>query len=228
MKHLHAYRPLVTGLLFLFVHAAAQADDGFFGFGGGDEHTPSLTLRPADIALDVPTPAQGEDLTLLLAQAGSGNGLSAIKEKAARKFTAELQRVLYTHLQAFFDDEEVPLVQQNGFLTLHNFLDISVSKQLNNLQTSGDTEVEQGYVELSGDFHYRLDNTAGTALREQRIDIADLRVREKYQVKRSATGTATDTTDAAISRALEKMVKRLVDRVEDQLDADTLRELAAG
>lgn len=221
------YRSLAASLLFLFAHCTAAAEGGFLGFGG-NEHTPSLTLKPAEIALDAPTSIQGNDLALLLAQAGKGNSLTAMKEKASRKFSAELQRILYTQLQEFFDDEEVPLVQEGGFLTLRNYLDISIGKQLNNLKQDGNTEVEQGTIELSGDFHYRLDNPAGTPLREQHIDIGDLRVREKYRVKRGRDGNVDDTTDAAINRALTNLVKRLIDRVEDNLEADALRELAAG
>ncbi|WP_346838202.1 hypothetical protein [Microbulbifer sp. SAOS-129_SWC] len=214
---------LAAGLLFLFAQTASA---GMFGLGG-DEKNPSITLTPAEIALDVPMPVQGEDLSKLLAQTGSGNGLSALKEKAARKFTAELQRRLHTQLQARFTDEHVPLVQQGGNLMLRNFLDINVSKQLNNMQNSGGKQVEKGYVTLSGSFHLRLDNPTGTPLREQSVDIADLHVREKYQIERIAGSVGKDTTDDAISRALQEMVEELLDRTEDQLDADALRDLVS-
>jgi len=201
---------LAAGLLFLFTQSAAA---GMFGLGE-DEKNPSVTLTPAEIALDVPMPVAGEDLAKLLAQAGSGGGLSALKEKAARKFTAQLQRDLYAQLQEKLGDADVPLAQEGGNLTLRNFLDISVSKQLNNLQNSDGKQVEKGYVELSGDFRLRLDNPAGAPLREQHVDVADLHVREKYRIERSAKGTDSDTTDAAISRALQKMVERLLDRAD--------------
>lgn len=217
---------LASGLLFLIFSCSVSAEGGFLGFGGDEAETPSLTLVPAEIALDVPTPVQGEDLALLLAQAGSDNGLSAMKEKAARKFTARLQRELYVQLQAFFTDEEVPIVQQDGYLTLHNFLDISVGKKLNALKNTGGRQLERGTVELGGDYHYRLENPAGKPLREGRIDIAELRVREKYRVSRS-DGEVEDNTDAAIDEALAEMVERLLDRIEDDLEADELRALAA-
>lgn len=227
VHNLYVRRLIQVGLLFLCLNSSALAQGGFLGFGG-DEKPPSLTLAPAEIAVDVPTPVQGNDLALLLAQAGSGNSLSALKEEAARKFSAHLQREWHDRLQEFFVDEGVPLVQRDGFLTLHSFLDISVSKQLTDLKSSGSFEVERGTLELSGDFHYQLKNPAGAVLQDQRLDIADLRVREKYQVKTSlAGGGIEDSTDVAIERALAEMVQRLLDRIEDQLEADQLRELAA-
>lgn len=215
---------LAAGLLFLIASCGASAEGGFLGFGD-DGETPSLALVPAEIALDVPTPVQGDDLDLLLAQAGSGHGLSALKEKAAREFTAHLQRELYVQLQAFFTDEEVPVVQQEGYLTLHNFLDISAGKKLNDLKNSGGHQVERGILELAGDYHYRLENSAGEPLRERRIDIAELGVKKRYRVSRSG-GEVEDTTGEAIEMALTEMVERLLDRIEDDLEADELRELA--
>lgn len=225
MNKLSIRSRLASGLLLLVVSCGVSAQGGFLGIGG-DTATPSLALVPAEIALNMPTPVQGDDLAKLLAQAGSGNSLSALKEKAARKFTARLQRELYVELQAFFTDEEVPVVQQEGYLTLHNFLDISVGKKLNDLKNIGDRQVERGFLELSGDYHYRLDSQAGQPLRERRIDIAELGVREEYRVSRSG-GKTEDNTDAAIEEALTEMVERLLDRIEDDLEADELRELAA-
>ncbi|WP_346838200.1 hypothetical protein [Microbulbifer sp. SAOS-129_SWC] len=214
---------LAAGLLFLFTHTAAAA--GLFGFGGGDEKNPSIALTPAEIALNVPVPSQGEELVKLLANNGHANGLSALKDRAARKFTAELQRRLHAQLLQRFTDEEVPLVQQQANLTLRNFLDIRVNKELNDMQNADGKQVEKGYVTLSGNFRLRLDNPAGTPLREQSVDIADLHVREKYRIERMAGGISSDTTDDAISRALQEMVDDLLDRTEDQLDADALRSL---
>lgn len=226
MNKLSIRSRLSSGLLFLIFSCGVHAQGGFLGFGGDEREPPSLALVPAEIALDVPTPVQGDDLALLLAQAGSGNGLSALKEKAARKFSARLQRELYRQLQEFFTDEGVPLVQQDGYLTLRNFLDISVGKKLNDLKNTGGRQLERGTVELSGDYHYRLENPAGKPVREGRIDIAELGVAEKYRVSRSG-GEVEDNTDAAIDEALAEMVERLLDRIEDDLEADELRALAA-
>ncbi|WP_323846203.1 hypothetical protein [Microbulbifer magnicolonia] len=227
MNHLPLNRLLRIGLLYLCVHSDAFAQGGFLGIGGS-EQTPSLTLAPAKIAVDVPTPVQGNNLALLLAQAGSGNSLSALKEEAAQKFSAQLRRELHSALEKFFADEEVPLAQQGGQLLLHSAVDISISKQLRDLKNAEKYELERGTLELSGDFHYRLESAAGANLRERRIDIADLRVREKYQVKTPhGGGEAEDSTDQAIEAALVEMVRRLVDRIEDQLEAEQLRELAA-
>lgn len=220
-------RLMQIGLMLLCVNSAALAQDGFFGIGG-DKHTPSVTLAPAEIAVDVPTPVQGNNLALLLAQAGSGNGLSALKEEAAQKFSMRLQRELHTRLEEFFADEEVPLVRQDGMLTLYSYVDASVSKQLSDLKNSGKYELERGTVTLSGDFHYQLQNAAGSTVREQRVDIAELRVKEKYRVKTPlGGGEVEDTTDAAIEEALVEMVERILDRIEDELEPEQLRALAA-
>ncbi|AMX03879.1 hypothetical protein A3224_15940 [Microbulbifer thermotolerans] len=219
-------RLLQAGLLFLGLNSGAQAQ-GFFGFGG-DEQTPSLTLAPAQVAVDIPTPVQGNNLAVLLAQAGSDNSLSALKEAAARKFSDLLERKWRDRLQAFFADEEVPLVQRDGFLTMQSYLNVIVSKQLTDLKPSGDREVEWGLLELSGDFHYQLKNTSGELLHEELLKIADLRVQEKYRIETRRDGSKIeDTTDAAIERALEELVDRLQDRIEDNIEADQLREWAS-
>ncbi len=216
----------IASFLFFFANSAVYAQGGFLG-SGGDTTNPSLTLAPVEIVLNVPTPVNGNNLDLLLAR-GSGNSLSALKEQATRKFTAQLRSEWYDRLREFFVDEEVPLVQRDGFLTLHSFLDISVSTQLTDLKSSGNFEVERGTLKLSGDFHYQLKNPAGATLQGQSFDIADLRVQEKYLVKTpNGGGEVEDTTDAAIERALAKVVRRLLDRIEDQLEADQLREMAA-
>ena len=194
---------------------------------GDDAQTPSLTLAPAEVALDVPMPAQGNDLARLLAQSGSGNSLSKLKEESERKFSLQLQSEVYNQLRKYFADEEVPLVHSDGYLTLRSFFDISASKQLNELKNSGDVEIERGTLELSGDFHYQLLDSRGRALRERRIDIADLRVHEKYRIKTPHDGSnGEDTTEVAMAEALSEMVERLLDRIEDDLEADELRELA--
>jgi hypothetical protein len=204
---------------------ASHALQGFFGSGESD--APSLSIASTEIAMDVPVPMQGENLALLLAQAGQGGGLSELKESSVRKFSDYLRGELDTQLREHFDDEAVPLVEQKGFFTLRNFLDITVSKQLTDLRNASSYELERGTVELSGDFHYRLENVAGEAVREQRVDIAELRVREKYRVK-TATDDAKseDNTDEAIERALAQLVKRLLNRIEDNLEADELRKMA--
>ncbi|SHF29411.1 hypothetical protein SAMN04487965_1858 [Microbulbifer donghaiensis] len=227
MHYLSFFRPAQIGLLLLCINSAAIAQSGFFG-AGDDEYIPSLTLVPAEIAVDVPTPVQGNNLALLLAQADGGNSLSALKEQAAQKFSTRLQREYHSQLEEFFADEEVPLVQQNGMLSLRTSISLSVSKQLNDLKDSGKYELERGTLELSGDFHYRLQNAAGSTLSEQRIDIGSLRITEKYRVKTPHDGgEVEDTTNAAIEEALVEMVKRLLDRAEDQLEADQLQALAA-
>lgn len=220
-------RLMQVGLLTLCVNSAALAQGGFLGIGG-DKQIPSVTLAPAEVAVDVPTPVQGNNLALLLAQAGSGNGLSALKEEAGRQFSIRLQRELHGQLEELLADEGVPLVQQNGQLTLYSFFDVSVSKQLSDLKNSGKYELERGTLTLSGDFHYRLQNAAGTTAHEQRIDIAELRVKEKYRVKTPlGGGEVDDTTDAAIEEALVEMVERVLDRIEDELEPEQLRALAA-
>ncbi|MFC6633788.1 hypothetical protein [Microbulbifer taiwanensis] len=220
-------RLIQIGLLFLCFNSSASAQGGFLGIGG-DEQTPSLTLAPAQIAVDVPTPVHGNNLALLLAQAGSGNSLSALKEKAAQKFSDQLRRELHRRLEEFFADEEVPLLREGGLLTLHSFVDITVSKQLSDLKNSDRYELERGSLGLAGEFRYQLQNAAGQPLRERRIDIGELRVRENYRVKTPHDGgEVEDSTDEAITEALAEVVKRLQDRIEDQLEADTLRELAA-
>ena len=214
-------------LLSLGLHSAATAQEGFLGFGDGKD-APSVTLATTEITMDVPTPVQGNDLALLLAQASGSGGLSELKQQSAQKFSNYLRQELTTALEDFFADEKVPLVKQGGFLSLFNFAHVSISKQLNDLKNASNYELERGTLKLSGDFHYRLENLAGSSLREQRIDLADLRVRENYKVKTPhGEGEAEDTTDAAIEDALSEMVERIIDRIEDQLEADELRRLAA-
>lgn len=224
----HKLRGLaLCGLLSFGLHNPVTAQEGFLGFGGSQD-TPSISLAATQITMDVPTPVQGNDLAFLLAQAGGGGGLTELKQQAAQKFSAFLREELHRALRDYFADEKVPLVEQGGYLTLHNFAKVSVSKQLNDLKTSSNYELERGTLKLSGEFHYRLDNLAGNTLREQRIDLADLRVRESYKVKTPhGDGELEDTTDAAIEEALAEMVERIIDRIEDQLEADELRQLAA-
>ena len=224
----HTLRGLaLCGLLSFGLQNPVAAQEGFLGFGGSKD-TPSVTLATTEITMDVPTPVQGNDLALLLAQASGSGGLSELKQQSAQKFSNYLRQELTTALGDFFADEDVPVVKQGGFLNLFNFAHVSISKQLNDLKSSGDYELERGTLKLSGEFRYRLDNLAGTSLREQRIDLADLRVRENYKVKTPhGDGEIEDTTDAAIEEALAEMVERIIDRIEDQLEADELRRLAA-
>lgn len=228
VNHQSICRQIMAGLLLLYINSAAHALDGFLGMGGEAEETPSLTLTPAEITLHAPTPVQANALALLLAQADGGNSLSERKEKAEQKFAAYLNQVLEAGLQEYFADEEVPLVPQEGALRLHNYLDVSVGKQMTDLKSYDDYELERGILKVAGSFHYRLEDSSGKPLREQRINIADLKVQGKYRLKTSHINTESeDTTDAGIERALSEMVGRLLHRIEDDLEADELRKMAA-
>ena len=60
----------VTGVLVAAPLLSSQAlADGFFGIGGDKAAVPQITLARAEIAVDVPTPMQGNDFDALLAQA---------------------------------------------------------------------------------------------------------------------------------------------------------------
>lgn len=198
------------------------------GWFGSNAAPPSLTLAPAEIAINIPTPVQGRDLELLLSRAGGGKSLTELKTRAVHKFSELLRKELDTELREYFDSEEVPVVPQGGFLTLHNSLDIAVGRQLNDMETTADYELERGTLTLSGTFHYRLENNSGEALRERRLDIAELQVQEKYQVKTPLDGgEAENSTDQATEQALSKLVGQLLERIEDDLEADELRDMAA-
>lgn len=214
---------IVAGLMTFSCAAAAQS--GFLG----DGQTPTLHVTSADIAMDVPMPVSGANLSLLLADAGSGSSLSELKEAALQKYRRHLQGELSLQLNTFFADEEVPLVAREGQLTLQNRLDIKVIKHFSNLQRDGDYDLERGTVQLEGHFYYRLRDLSGRTLRERNLDIASLDVREAYRVRTSRSGeTAEDNTEEAIKRALAAMVEEILDRIDGELDAGELEDLAAG
>lgn len=222
-------RKLALASLFILSTApGVQAQDGFMGFGGNRE-IPTLNIVPADIAIDVPMPVNSANMALLLAQAGKGHDLSSMKDAALRKYHQHLQRELSTRLSEFFADEEVPLVDGRGMLSLENRLNIKVIKHLSDLQSEGDYDLEKGTVELSGIFYFRLHNYAGETLLEQSFDIAGLKISEKYQLKSPRDGgTPEDTTEAAIKRALDEMVEKILKRIDGDLEADELQDLAFG
>ncbi|MBB3061617.1 hypothetical protein [Microbulbifer rhizosphaerae] len=194
---------------------------------GGDAAPPSLTLAPAEIAIELPAPIH-RDLELLLSGTGGGKSLAELESRAVRKFSTLLRKELDTELRKHFEGEGVPLVQEGGLLTLRNFLDIAVSRQLHEMETTADYELERGVLTLSGTFHYRLENNSGEALRERRLDIAELQVQEKYLVKAPlGGGEAENSSDQATEQALTKLVGLLLERVEDDLEADELRDMTA-
>lgn len=217
----------VTGVLVAAPLLSFQASaDGFFGMGGDKAPVPQITLARAEIAVDVPTPMQGNDFDALLAQATAGNGLSAAKEAAIKHHSEQLRQELDGRLRKFFADEEVPVGASNHSLTLHSFIDVSVVKQLSGLKNSGDYELERGNLTASGDFHFRLQDPKGEVLMEKRIDIADLRLQEKYQVKTPHDRSGSeDNTDQQLERIMRELVDRLMSRIEDDLEADSLRAL---
>nr|WP_010132112.1 hypothetical protein [Microbulbifer agarilyticus] len=196
-------------------------------FWGGSDHVPSLVITPGKIAIDVPMPVSG-DMQLMLAMAGNGGGLAELKQKAVRSYTqhihGEFARVLYEYLE----DEEVPLVKENGLLNLENNIQIRVVKHLNSIKPGKEFDTERGLVALSGEFRFTLAGRNGNTLREQRIDIGKLKITEKYRVRSHLDGRATeDNTEEAIKDALTEMVEELVERMEDHLEADALRDLAS-
>ena len=218
-------RLLAVGVCSLVLSTSTAAQDSFWG---GDDHTPSLAIGPTAIQLDVPMPVSSGNMQLMLALAANGGGLADLKQEAIRNYTqhihSELARVLYEYLE----DEEVPLVAENGFLKLHNSIDLKVIKHLSALKPKNDYDLEQGDVTLSGEFHYTLSNRQGTALREQRISIDDLKIREKYLARTyHDSRPPEDNTETAIKKALTEMVEELVEAMEDNLEADALRDMAA-
>ncbi|WP_043319919.1 hypothetical protein [Microbulbifer sp. HZ11] len=218
-------RLFAAGMVSLALSTSTSAQDSFWG---GDDHTPSLAIAATEIQLDVPMPVSSGDMQLMLALAGNGGGLADLKKEAIRNYTqhihSELARVLYGYLE----DEEVPLVAENGLLQLQNKLNLKVIKHLSAMKPKGDHDLEQGNVTLKGEFRYILSNRSGTALREQRVSIDDMKITEKYRVRTYHDNRAgEDTTEAAIKEALTEMVEELVEAMEDNLEADELRDMAA-
>lgn len=215
----------LTGLLLFSTALAAQPQGRFLGFGGDDEN-PSLKIHPAEISIDVPMPVNSGSLAVLLAQAGEGGNLRSLKEAALRKYHLHLGIVLNARLQAFFTEEEIPLVEREGLLSLNNQLQVTVVKHFNDLQSVDGYDLERGTVEVAGKFHYELRNFNDRVLRERSLDLADFKVREKYQVKTAGDGsTAEDSTEEAIKLALSELVDEILDEIEDDLEADELRDL---
>lgn len=214
----------LAGLLSIGFTAQTHAQGGFWG---GDATTPSLVIAATQIQIDVPMPVSSGDLQLLLAQAGKGGALADLKQQAIRTYTQHLHSELATELHEYLEDEEVPLVQTDGELTLQNSLSLKVIKHLAGMKPKADYDLEQGNVTLNGEFRYVLSNRSGTALREQRIDIDELKISEKYLARTYHDSRAgEDNTEEAIKKALSELVEQLVASMEDNLEADQLRELA--
>ncbi|WP_377518833.1 hypothetical protein [Microbulbifer taiwanensis] len=218
----------LAGLLLFSTGSIVHAQGGFLGIGG-DEQNPSLHITPTEIQLDVPMPVNSANLALLLAQAGEGGGLSAMKEAALSKYRQHLEQALGAQLREFFIEEEIPLVDTEGLLTLQNRLEITVVKHFSDLRAGDTYDLERGTIELSGNFHYQIRSLADRALRERSLDITELKIREKYLVKSPKNGdSAEDTTEDAIKLALSKMVEEVLEEIEDDLEAGELRDLLSG
>lgn len=196
-------------------------------FGGSDAPVPHITLAHTEISAEIPTPLEGNDFDTLLAQATSGEGLSASREQAIGVFSDQLREKLDLALREFFSDEEVPLITDNSSLTLHNRIDISVVKQLSGLKNSGSHEVERGNLSASGSYGFRLNAPDGRVLKEKSLDLADLRLKGKYQIKTPlGSGEAEDNTEEQLGKMVDTLVVRIIDRIEDDLEADSLRALS--
>ncbi|WP_160151947.1 hypothetical protein [Microbulbifer sp. ALW1] len=205
--------------------AQAQAQNGFWG---GDEHIPSLNITPAAIDIDVPMPVSSGNLQLMLAQATNGGGLADLKQQALRTYTQHLHSELARELTDYLDGEDVPLVQQDGVLSLQNNLKLKVIKHLSAIKPQKSYDLEQGNIALTGEFSYKLQNRSGAALREQRITIDDLDITRKYVIRTYHDGReGSDNTEEAIKKALTELVEELVESMESNLEADQLKEMAA-
>lgn len=218
-------RLALAGLFAIGLSAPAAAQNSFWG---GDESTPSLVIAPTTIQIDVPMPVSSGNLQLMLAQASKGGGLADLKQKAVRNYTQHLHSELARELYELLEDEEVPLVQEDGLLSLQNDLKLKVIKHLSAMKPKKDYDLEQGNMALTGEFRYILKNRAGTALREHQIDIDELKIASKYSVRSYHDGrSGKDNTEEAIKKALSELVEELVESMEDNLEADQLREMAA-
>lgn len=224
MKIFHFGSLAVAGLLSITsVPTFAQG-----GFWGGDEAIPSLTIAPAELNIDVPMPVSSGNLQLMLAQAGKGGGLAELKQQAVREYSQHMHSELARELDDYFNDEEVPLVKSEGVLLLANRLQLKVIKHLSGMKPRGSYDLEQGEVALTGEFRFVLSKQSGTALREQRIAIDDLKISKKYRVKTPHDGsTGEDTTEEAIKAALTELAEELIEEMEEYMEADQLRELAS-
>ncbi|WP_237067902.1 hypothetical protein [Microbulbifer guangxiensis] len=220
-----AHRGLaMAGLLLVSTIHTAQAQ-GFLGIGG-DDNNPSLSLPPASIALNIPMPVNSANLTLLLAQAGEGGSLTALKDAKLQRYSQHLQTAFDSELRQFFLDEEVPLVDGRGRLSLVTDFDLTVVKQLGAMRTEGDIDLERGHVEISGSFSYRITDPGGRPLHEDSLDLKRLKLREPYQVSAQRGGSQVqDTTDQAILNLLSDLAGRVIARIDGDIEADELREL---
>ncbi|KUJ83952.1 hypothetical protein AWR36_009080 [Microbulbifer flavimaris] len=218
-----ARRLAMAGLLFVST-TSAQAQ-GFLGMGD-DTPTPSVSLQSPSINLNIPMPVNSANLTLLLAQAGDGGSLTALKEAKLRRYRQHLQVALGSELRQFFLDEEVPLVEGRGQLSLGTDFRLTVVKQLGDMRSEGGVDLEQGNMEMSGTFTYRLIDAGGRTLQEESLDIDRLRLREKYLVRVQRGGNQVeDTTDQAILNLLSTLSGKVLARIDGDLEADELRDL---
>jgi len=194
-------------------------------FGGEQAPPPQVSLARAEIDVDVPM--LGNDLEALLALVAAGKSLSAAKEEATEKFSAQLREELDAQLRGYLTDQEVPLIGSGSALTLHTVVDLSVSKELADIKTGNNHEVERGSLNASGDFTLQLRDPGGKVLREKHVDISDLRLQESYQIKSPKDGSAVeDNTQQQLQLMMVELAERLLDRVEGDLEADSLRDLA--
>ncbi|WP_066959984.1 LPS assembly lipoprotein LptE [Microbulbifer sp. Q7] len=218
----------LRGLMFAGLLGMSLSTQATAQMWGGDEHIPSLVIAPTEIDIDVPMPISSGNLELMLAQASRGGGLAELKQQAVRSYTQHLHSELARELQQYLEDEEVPLVARDGVLSLHKSLNLKVIKHLSAMKPKGDYDLEQGNVRLTGEFRYTLKNQQGTALREQGVNIDELKIEQKYRVRSYHDGrAANDNTEEAIREALSELVEELVEAMEDTLEADELQEMAS-
>ncbi|WP_193163236.1 hypothetical protein [Microbulbifer hainanensis] len=215
-------------LAFASLLTIALASSAHASLFGDDVQTPTLEIAPVDITIDVPMPVTGANLSVLLAQSGGAHDLKAIKDAALQKYRQHLEETLNARLNAYFTDEEVPLVKREGILTLHNRLNVKVVKHFSNLESEAGYEVEQGTVELSGSFEYQLGDTAGNVVQQQDLNLTKMRISKNYQVKTPRNGgQAEDTTELAIKQALTEMTDKIVRKIDGGLEAGDLRDIIA-
>ena len=209
----------------LTITLASSAHASLFG---DDVQTPTLQIAPVEIAIDVPMPVTSANLSVLLAQAGGAQDLRAIKDAALQKYRRHLEETLNARLNAYFTDEEVPLVDREGILTLHNHLNVKAVKHFNDLESTAGYELERGTVELSGSFDYQLEDQAGNVVQQQNLDITKMHISADYQVKTPRSGgQGEDTTEVAIKQALTTMVDKVLRRIDGDLEAGDLRDFVA-
>ncbi|WP_346838203.1 hypothetical protein [Microbulbifer sp. SAOS-129_SWC] len=217
-------RLALAGLLTLSMTGAAHA-----ALFGDDAPIPTLDIAPPKIEMDVPMPVSGTDLKSLLSAIGKNHSLSQIKDAAIQNYRSYLQQELDTRLRAHFVDQQVPLVSREGMLSLHDQMKLKVIKNFSDLESGADYDLERGTVKIDGHFRYQLYNAAGSAVAAREVDLSGLHISEEYEMKSPRNGgAAKNTTESAIKLALSKMVDGIIDKIEDDLEADELRDLAAG